>query len=113
MQGVRVQLSQKPKAFSESFPAFWQSAQNFLHFEKKDQLSNLNILEVIDSEKYGCLNPRKLLFQKPLGESTCSRVLNTAETTVATLLSKLSIDPRHNELKNISVSEISKVRTVW
>ena len=106
-------LSQKPKAFAECFIAFWQSAQNFLHFEKKDQLSNLNILKVIDSEKYGCLNPRKLLFQNTLGESTCSWVLNTAETTVVTLFSKLSIDPRHIELESISVSEISKVRTVW
>ena len=33
-----------------------------MHFEKKDQLYTLNISEVIDSEKYGYLNARKLPF---------------------------------------------------
>ena len=33
-----------------------------MHFYKKDQLDRLNILEVIDSEKYGYLNARKLPF---------------------------------------------------
>ena len=32
------------------------------HFEEKDQLHGLNILEVIDSEKCGYLNDQKLHF---------------------------------------------------
>ena len=77
-----------------------------MHVQKKDQLDSLNISEVIESEKYVYLNDRKLLFQNTLQKSTCSRVLNTAATTMAALLSELSIDPRHFELGNISVSGI-------
>ena len=77
-----------------------------MHFEKKGQVYNLNISEVIDSEKYGYLNARNLLLQNTLRESTCSRVLNTPDTTMAALLSELSTDPRHVEWENISVSKI-------
>ena len=77
-----------------------------MHFEKKGQRYNLNFSQVIDSEKYGYLNARKLLLQNTLPESTCSRVLNTAGTTMAALLSELSMDSRHIELENISVIEI-------
>ena len=58
-----------------------------MDFEKKDQRYTLNIWEVIDSEKCGYLNAQKLLFQNTLPESTCSQVLNTAERTMAALLS--------------------------
>ena len=68
-----------------------------MHFEKKDQLDSLNILEVSDNENCGYLNARKLLFQNTLQESTCSQVLNTGHTTMAALLSELSIDPTHIE----------------
>ena len=44
------------------FIAFSQSTHNFVHFEKKDQIFSLNILEVIDSEKCGYFNVWKLLF---------------------------------------------------
>ena len=77
-----------------------------MHFEKKDQLYKFNISEVIDSEKCGYLNARKLLFQNTLPESTWSRVLNTANLIMAALLSERSIDPPHIELEKISVSEI-------
>ena len=33
-----------------------------MHFQKKDQLHSLNISEVIDSEKSGYVNARKLPF---------------------------------------------------
>ena len=68
---------------------------------------------MINSEKYGYLNARKLLFQNTLRESTSSRVLNTSERTMGALLSELSIDPRHIDLENMSLSEIWRVRTVW
>ena len=77
-----------------------------MHFEKRDQLCSSNISEVSDSEKCGSLNARKLLFQNTLRESTCSPVLNSADTTLATFLLKISIDPTHIELEKISVSEI-------
>ena len=48
---------------SQTFIAFLRSSENFVHFEKKDQPHTLNISEVIDSEKCGYLNARKLLFQ--------------------------------------------------
>ena len=34
----------------------FQSTQNSAHFETKDQLHSLNILEVIDPEKKGSFN---------------------------------------------------------
>ena len=105
MQRVPFALSQERKTFSGIFVAFSQSPQSFVHFEKKNHLYKLNILEVIHSEKYGYLNARKLLFQNTLRESMCSRPLNTAETTTAALLLELSIDPRNIELENISVRE--------
>ena len=77
-----------------------------MYFGEKDKVHRLNIFEVIDSEKCGYLNVRKLPFQNTLRESTCTRVLNTAETTMAALLSERSIDPPHIELEKISVSEI-------
>ena len=89
------------KRISGIFIAFLQYSQNFVHFENKDLLYSVNIWEVTGSEKCGYLNAWKLLFQNTFRESTCSRVLNTAETTMAALLSELSIDPRHIELENV------------
>ena len=112
-EGVPLPLSQKRKTFCRIFIAFSQCVQNFVHFERKDQLYNLNISEIIDCEKYGYLNARKLLFQNTLRESTCSRVLNTADTSMVALSSELSIYPRDIELENISVSKIWNARTAW
>ena len=56
-------------------------------FWKKDQLHSLKISEVIHCGKCGYLNARKLLFSNTLRESTCSRVLNSAENTMVVLLS--------------------------
>ena len=83
-----------------------------MHFENKDQLYSLNILEVSDSEKCGYMNARKPLFQNNIRESTCSRVLDTADTTMAALLLKLSIDSTHIQLEKVSVSEIKIFKTI-
>ena len=77
-----------------------------MHFEKKGQLYSLNISEVSDFKKCGYFYDRKLLFQNTLRESTCSGVLNTADTTMEKLLSILAIDPTHIELEKVFVSEI-------
>ena len=77
-----------------------------MHFEKKDQLDSFNILEVIDSQIYGYLNARKLLFWDTFKESTCSRVPNTAEITTAALSSEFSIKVRQIELQDISFGQI-------
>ena len=58
-----------------------------MRFENEDQLHSLNISEVIDSEKCGYLNARKLLFQNTLRGSTCSRVENVDVICTAPLLS--------------------------
>ena len=77
-----------------------------MHFENKYRLYSLNISYVSDFEKCGYLSARKILFQNSLRESTCSRVLKTAETTMGELLSELSLDPRHIELQKVSVREM-------
>ena len=53
MEGVPLPLYQERKTFSRIFIGFLQAAQIFVHFREKEQLDNLNIWEVIDSEKYG------------------------------------------------------------
>ena len=58
------------------------------------------------------MNARKPLFQNNIRESTCSRVLNTADTTMAALLLKLSIDSTHIQLEKVSVSEIKIFKTI-
>ena len=110
---VLTLLSQKRKTFSEIFLAFWQSTKKFVHFEKKDQLHSLNTSKVIDSEKCGYLNARKLFFPDTLQESTCSRVANTVQITMAAFLCYISINPRYIALEKISLSEMKNLRTVW
>ena len=112
-QPAPLSLTQKPETFCIIFMAFSESEQNSVYFEKKNQLNRSYISEVSDSEKCGYLNARKLLFPNTLPESTCSRVLNTTDTTMEGLSSKLSIDWTHLELQKVSVSEIWNLRTVW
>ena len=111
-QPVPLPLSQKGKTFSVIIIAFSESAKKSGHFEKKDQLYNLNISEFSDSEKCGYLNARKVLFQNTFPESTCSLVLNTPDKTMEVLLRELSIDPTYIDLENVSVSEIWNLRSV-
>ena len=48
----------------------------------------------------------KAPISEHLKESTCSRVLNTADMVMAALLLEISNDPTHIELEKSSVSEI-------
>ena len=57
-QQVQTLLSQQPKKFSRIFIGILDSRQNLEHFEKKDQLHSLNILEVIKPRKGGWFNAR-------------------------------------------------------
>ena len=61
-QQVQLLLSNKAITFSQIFVAFLESTQSFAHFEKKDELHSSNIFEVIDPNKCGFFNVRKLLF---------------------------------------------------
>ena len=45
-----MQLSQKQKTFSESFPAFSKSSLNFQDFDKKDDPHRFLISQITDSE---------------------------------------------------------------
>ena len=65
-QEIPPQLSSKPKTFSATFIAFLKCTENFERFEKKDNLHSFNISRVIDSEKCGYMNARKLPFQSTL-----------------------------------------------
>ena len=61
-QHVQTRLSQKLETYSGIFMPFLKCTQTFAHFQKKDQVHSLNIFEVIESEKCGDFNARKLLF---------------------------------------------------
>ena len=86
VQQVQVPLSQKPKTLSEFFfvPIIYIK---FWHFGEKPQLHSSNISKVIDSQKCGYLNARKLQFHNILRESTCSQIPNTEELCMAGFLS--------------------------
>ena len=60
--GSNVSISKKRLTLSAISIAFLESPQIFPHFERKDQLHSLNISEVIDPDKRGYFNARKLLF---------------------------------------------------
>ena len=47
---IQMQLSQKPKTFSEFFRAFFKSRQNFKHFETKDEPHRFCIFEITNSK---------------------------------------------------------------
>ena len=113
MQNVKTPLSQKGKTSFEILIAFLQSIQNFSHFQKKGQLYSLNSWEVIDSEKCGCLNAPKLLFQKIFRESKCPRVKNTAELCTGATLLQFPSNPTHFESENICFGEIWNLRSIW
>ena len=106
LQNVKTPLSQTPQTFFELFIQLLKFTQNFVHFQKNDQVHSSNIYEVIKSEQCGDLNAPKILFQNILPESTCSCVPNTSEICTAPLLSKFPINDRQIELENISVNQI-------
>ena len=49
-QTTQMNLFQKPKIFSKKFSAFFESALNFEHFQKKDHPHSLCISEITDHE---------------------------------------------------------------
>ena len=51
-----MQLSEKLETFSGFFIAFFESALNFEHFEKKNEPHSSSISEVIDSQRRVYLN---------------------------------------------------------
>ena len=51
MPTIQMHLSQKQKIFSGSFSAFFESALNFEHFQKKEDVHSLCISQITDQEK--------------------------------------------------------------
>ena len=51
-QTIQMNLSRKPKIFSKIFSAFFESALNFEHFQKKDDPDRLCISEITDHERH-------------------------------------------------------------
>ena len=110
--GSNAIFSKKERILSE-FYCMFPIYRKFCAFsKKKGQLHRLNISEVIDLEKCGYFNPRKLLFENTLPDSTCSRVPNNGETYIAALLSQFSINLGEIQLENISLSHIRNLGTV-
>ena len=55
-QQFQTPLSQKQKTLFGVFIAFWKSAWNLEHFQKKDEYPSAIISEIIDAERRGYLN---------------------------------------------------------
>ena len=52
-QRIRIQLSQKQKAFSQFFASFFKSSLNLEHFQKKDDPHRWSTSEITDSQDHG------------------------------------------------------------
>ena len=73
-----MQLSQAPKYFSQFFIVFLKSPSNSEYFaktkktkqNKKNESHSLSMSEIIDSERGGYLNVKKVLCQNTLRQST-------------------------------------------
>ena len=50
---IQMELSLKPRLFSDFFVPFPESTSNFKHFEKKDDRHSYFIPEITDSERLG------------------------------------------------------------
>ena len=74
--------------------------------KKKDQLHSSNISELIDSDKYGYRNTRKLPLQNIVGQLTCSPVAITAEISTEALTSQFSIKLRNQKTSLVVRYEI-------
>ena len=86
-ESVPTTFCEKGKTLCQFLVAFSQSTQNFPHFERKYKFNSLINLEFIDSDKCGYLNAREFPFYNTLVEATWWQVLNTAEVTMAAILS--------------------------
>ena len=69
------------------YSIFETSMKLSLFGKEKDQFDSLDISEFIDSEKCSYSSPKNQLFQNTLEQWTCSRVPNTAQISMAALLS--------------------------
>ena len=56
MQTIQMHLSQKQNVYSQFFLAFFDSALNFEHFQKKDDPHSLCISEITDHERRAYIN---------------------------------------------------------
>ena len=59
-----MQISPKPKTFSEFFIASIKSTLNSEYFEKKDQSHSLSITEIIDCETGSYMSKRPSFMQR-------------------------------------------------
>ena len=50
---IQMQLSLKPKTFSDSFLQYLEDTSNFEHFEKKDDSHSYFIPEITENERLG------------------------------------------------------------
>ena len=51
MHTIQMHLCKKQKIFSEFFSVVFESALNFEHFQKKEDVHSLSICEITDHEK--------------------------------------------------------------
>ena len=51
MHNIQMHLSQKEKIFSQFFSAFFESALNFEHFKKKEDVHSLCNSEITDHKR--------------------------------------------------------------
>ena len=51
METIQMHLSQKQRIFSQFFSAFFETALNFEHFQRKDDPHSLYISEFTDQQR--------------------------------------------------------------
>ena len=66
MQTIQIHLSQKEKIFSEFFSAFFESALNFEHFQKKMTLIAYAFPKLTTTKNVLRQMPKSSRFREPL-----------------------------------------------
>ena len=66
MQTIQIHLSQKQKIFSQSFSAFFESALNFEHFQKKMTLIAYAFPKLTTTKNVLRQMPKSSRFREPL-----------------------------------------------
>ena len=73
MQTIQIHLSQKQNIFSQSFSAFFESALNFEHFQKKMTLIAYAFPKLTTTKNVLRQMPKSSRFREPLDKRHCKR----------------------------------------
>ena len=107
-----MQISLKPKTFSQFFAAYLKCCLNFKNFRKKDHSYTCGISKITDSEKHGYINVYKVPFQGTFRKGTWYTCPNIVEICMTAPLPYLLIAVKAIDLQKVSFIDRKNLKTV-